>query len=203
MKIIGPEGIPVALAIPVATLLSVAIPIGGIYFLAHVRHKKQLEQAVTREMFECVRPLRRVDGRDDLFRELTQHLQWIARFRDGDEPAQAADWCRWKIERELGLRADMPPAGPPPTEDLPTPAALIGATRARVLSELGEPAGCGRWEASPEGGKRWLEMPCAEARRLGYVFYYLPRRYVGGGPELVLAFDDSGVCTAASWTKRQ
>jgi hypothetical protein len=182
-------------------VLSIAIPIGAIYFVGNVRHNRHVEQAAVRAALECARPLRRVTGRDDLFRELVQHLQWIGRFRGGAEPAQAADWCRWNIEKELGLRPDLPAAGPPPSDDLPTADALIGATRARVLSELGDPAGCGRWEASPDQGKRWIEMPCAEARRLGYAFYYLPKRYTGGGPQLVLAFDDSGVCTAASWTK--
>jgi hypothetical protein len=202
VKIIGPEGIPVIIAIPVATVLSVVIPIGGIYWLGNVRHKKHLEQAAVRVAFECRRPLRRVDARDDLFRELSRELQWIARFRGGAEPAQAADWCRWSIENELGLRPELPAVGPPPAEDLPTADALVGASRARVLSELGDPAGCGRWEVSPGGNKRWIEMPCAEAPRLGYAFYYLPPRYAGGGPELVLAFDDLGVCTSASWTMR-
>jgi hypothetical protein len=86
--------------------------------------------------------------------------------------------------------------------NLPGVDALLGVSRTRILAILGDP-GCGRWNEAAGAPPAWVSVPCAEAERLRYAFYYLPGTHLGGGPELVLSFDEHGTCTAARWLHSQ
>ncbi len=67
---------------------------------------------------------------------------------------------------------------------------LRGLTQHEIQVALGDPQICA-------AGK--LVAPCTQAGDWFYSFYYLPAGYVGGGAELLLRFDDQGVCRSAQW----
>jgi len=191
---------------PLRIAAIVALVAGGIGAAVHyaiLRHREGLRRTLhSRTFAECRRPQERTASPDDILRELAGHLRWISQFRGSEQPAAPGDWCRWKIEVELGLRPALPRAEPPPAVDLPSVGVLVGVPRDRILSELGDP-GCGRWDEKTGKRPEWVRFPCAEASRIEYSIYYLPRRSLGGGPELILSFDKSGNCAAATWLHSQ
>jgi hypothetical protein len=151
---------------------------------------------------ECHRRDQGPVGPDVLLQELAAHLKWISQFRGGRLPAAPGDWCSWKIETELGLRQAMPQTEPPPSVDLPRVDALVGVSRTQILEKLGDP-GCGRWNKVDGERPVWVGIPCTQASRTQHSFYYLPKGYGGGGPELILAFGKDGHCTSAAWHRTQ
>lgn len=73
-----------------------------------------------------------------------------------------------------------------PIQILPLPDVrpLVGTNIDVVLNVLGEP-------------------DRHNGQSLTYIFFYLPRTYVGGGPELVIVFDRNGMITGAEWRGSQ
>jgi hypothetical protein len=138
---------------------------------------------------------------EEILRGLASHKGWLELFRGGPYAVEPGDPCKWDIEIALGLRSTRPRTEPPPAVDLPSVGALVGVTRTRFLEALGHPA-CGRWASEP-GTQHYERLPCEEARELEYSFYYLPDNYVGGGPELIVEFDERGVCNSARWMRSQ
>jgi hypothetical protein len=74
-------------------------------------------------------------------------------------------------------------------DPLPDPTLLIGANRNDIDSVLGTGRGCGTGQPS---------APCQKAKQIFYAMYKRPLS-PGGGPELLITFDDAGrTCSAAS-----
>src|SRR5581483_8739900 len=71
---------------------------------------------------------------------------------------------------------------------------LVGMTRTKIKSALGAPHVC----HAPI-----KYAPCKEEDDWFYSFYYLPSGYVGGGAELFLAFDRTGICKISRWVYTQ
>jgi hypothetical protein len=151
---------------------------------------------------ECHRRNQLAPTPDVLLQELAAHLKWLSQFRGGRLPASPGDWCSWKIETELGLRKAMPEAEPPPSVDLPRAGALAGVSRTQILQALGDP-GCGQWNEVAGARPTYAAIPCTQTSRLQYHFYYLPKGYGGGGPELILSFANNGLCVSANWLHTQ
>jgi len=66
---------------------------------------------------------------------------------------------------------------------------LLGMTRSELRSALGAPRACDEGSVAP----------CQTDDDWFYSFYFLPAGTVGGGPELLLQFDDRGTCVSARW----
>jgi hypothetical protein len=131
--------------------------------------------------------------------KLRRILDWLGEFKGSDEPARIGDWCRWKIEKEMGMREKLPAPGKPPEATLPNVENLTGLTRDRIEAAFGPPSGiC--WGS--DGGVL-EDGSCGGARVWQYSFYYLPTRRLGGGPELTLVFDEKGVCILSLWDYSQ
>lgn len=175
----------------------VALAVAGVAgsYARHSRHEALLKIAGERKGRECSGLESRARSRDDTLRQLVLLQRWLSQFRGGALPIDVDAWCRLKVEKDLGFRQTLPGVGAPPADNLPLPDALVGTTRAEILSVLGD-ATCGDWNKAE---KRFVATPCAESARLTYGFYYLPDGYRGGGPEMFLGFDRSGICTSARW----
>lgn len=70
---------------------------------------------------------------------------------------------------------------------------LLGKDRETIREALGEPNRCAEYD-SPQN-----VAPCETEDDWFYSFYSLPEGWSGGGPELLLQFDDDGECTRAVW----
>ncbi|HYE73799.1 MAG TPA: hypothetical protein VEF04_10720, partial [Blastocatellia bacterium] len=70
---------------------------------------------------------------------------------------------------------------------------LIGLKRDKIKGALGNPSVC-------EGIS---DESCKMINEWVYAFYYLPSGWNGGGPELLLKFDQSDKCVSAQWQKTQ
>lgn len=79
---------------------------------------------------------------------------------------------------------------------------LVGATWHEIRATLGEPSDCGK-ATEPTSEADPSPPRCRPRSALVYVFYRLPERTRGGGPELRLAFDPAGRCSAAWWVFTQ
>ena len=130
-------------------------------------------------------------------RELAGLLEWIASLRKTERRVEIGSWCEWQDEVDLGVRAAMPSEGPPPVNDLPAVDALVGLSRARILTELGEPV----WGCHEDRAGTWTKKPCAEAKHIEYSFNH--SEGPGGGLDVCLDFDDAGACTRAHWVRSQ
>ena len=53
------------------------------------------------------------------------------------------------------------------------------------------------------GGAGLTVAPCQTDDDWFYPFYHLPADMPGGGPELLLQFDDKGTCVGARWMSTQ
>jgi hypothetical protein len=72
---------------------------------------------------------------------------------------------------------------------------LSGTSLEFIKSTLGPPGLCFQDNAvSP------VDKSC---RRPAWLFYYLPRGWLGGGPELVCWTDDGVICRYVSWVRTQ
>ena len=80
---------------------------------------------------------------------------------------------------------------------------LVGVSAARVRAALGEPRVCGKDDSTIAKDARHPMAPCRAEGDWFYSFYRLPTSSVGGGPELLLQFDASGICTLATWRHTQ
>ena len=76
---------------------------------------------------------------------------------------------------------------------------LPGMRQAELLAGIGPPNRCMDFPGRDETGQRVFPAPCRSATDWFYSLYRLPEGWRGGGPELLLGFDSSGVCTDASW----
>lgn len=76
---------------------------------------------------------------------------------------------------------------------------LLGITRAELRAALGAPRTCEKNEVTTADGRKLPVAPCQTNDDWFYSFYHLPRASVGGGPELLLQFDDRGACVSARW----
>jgi hypothetical protein len=66
---------------------------------------------------------------------------------------------------------------------------LLGMTRSELRSALGAPHTCEKDRVAPcQTNDDWF-----------YSFYHLPEGALGGGPELLLQFDQKGTCVSARW----
>jgi hypothetical protein len=191
---------PLRMAIVASMIVGVAAI--AICYATFGRRNNLRQTHFERVQAECHRQDQHTGGPDVLLRELAAHLKWVAQFSGGRLPAAPGDWCSWKIETELGLRKTMPEAEPPPSVDLPRVGALTGVSRGQILEKLGDP-GCGRWNKVDGERPVWARTPCTQASRIQYSFYYLPKGYGGGGPELILSFGQDGTCTSAAWLRTQ
>ena len=183
----------------VLLLLVVGIAIG----IAIGRHSPLSvdEYVFRRAQKECwkFRKSKKYPRADVLLVKLRRILDWLEKFQGTDKPVRVTDWCKWKIEKEIGVRDELPAQGKPPAERLPNVENLTGLTKERIASALGPPSGlC--WGG--DGGVLEGES-CQEARVWQYSFYYLPPRRLGGGPELTLVFDEEGVCILSLWDYSQ
>ena len=70
---------------------------------------------------------------------------------------------------------------------------LSGTPLASMASVLGPPTLCFQDNAVPP-----VDKSC---RRPSWLFYYLPRGWLGGGPELVCSTDDGVICRYVSWVR--
>lgn len=108
------------------------------------------------------------------------------------KPAIKSDEVIRNLRASLDLLKTAPQDKPftAPTFD---PYWLIGLTRTDIRSGLGTPEMCD----TPMGG------PCSNKVDWYYSFYRLPKRWFGGGPELLLKFDEDDICTSANWEQSQ
>jgi hypothetical protein len=74
-------------------------------------------------------------------------------------------------------------------QQLPDVRPLVGVSRQAVLSQLGEPDSC-------VGGS---EAECLQSPAWNYTFYHLPPDQHGGGPELMLLFNQHSGVRDAQW----
>jgi hypothetical protein len=86
--------------------------------------------------------------------------------------------------------------------DLPLEA-LAGATCAELRDALGTPHTCQGVGYHDAQGNPHPVAPCESSTDWFYSFYRLPDGWVGGGPELLLQFDDQCVCVRALWRHTQ
>jgi len=109
---------------------------------------------------------------------------------------------RERLEQARSSDADEPVStGPASVEG------LVGTHRGVIENALGEPQECemGTQTVCPGGGgpcveeERATPAPCEQADDVFYSFYHLPEGWVGGGPELLLRYDDAGRCTHGVW----
>jgi hypothetical protein len=70
---------------------------------------------------------------------------------------------------------------------------LVGLTKAEIVAVLGNSGEC------TSGGSDW----CRRKGDFIYSFYTICDDCLGGGPELMLRFDDSGKCIRARWVLSQ
>jgi hypothetical protein len=70
---------------------------------------------------------------------------------------------------------------------------LSGTSLESIASALGSPTLCFQ-----DNGVSPVDKSC---RRPSWLFYYLPRGWRGGGPELVCWTDDGVVCRYLSWVR--
>jgi hypothetical protein len=68
---------------------------------------------------------------------------------------------------------------------------------------LGEPNTCTEKPVTDAAGNKLPVAPCQKDSDWFYSLYYLPSTHVGGGPELLLQFDDQGQCTSSRWVWTQ
>jgi hypothetical protein len=95
-------------------------------------------------------------------------------------------------------------AGLKPENDLDvTP--LIGLPKETLRNALGPTSiNCAIKPAvNVTTGERMRIAPCQDDQDLAYSFYSLPAGWAGGGPELLLQFDQRGMCTRALWRNTQ
>jgi hypothetical protein len=71
---------------------------------------------------------------------------------------------------------------------------MLNLPRQRVIRALGAPT----FECAND-----LVAGCTRAGDAVYSFYVLPEGTLGGGPELSLTFDTSGICVRAEWVHSQ
>lgn len=80
---------------------------------------------------------------------------------------------------------------------------LLGMSRAELRAALGAPNTCGGNRGGETDGRRARVAPCQTGDDWFYSFYHLPEGSVGGGPELLLQFDEKGTCVSARWVLTQ
>ena len=76
---------------------------------------------------------------------------------------------------------------------------LLGTTQSQLRAALGAPHTCRKKQSTESDGNRSLAAPCQTDDDWFYSFYHLPAGAVGGGPELLLQFDNEGNCVSARW----
>jgi hypothetical protein len=76
---------------------------------------------------------------------------------------------------------------------------LVGMTRGELRAALGAPSACDEGQITDADGRQVPVAPCQKSSDWFYSFYHLPEGWVGGGPELLLGFDDKGICSSAGW----
>jgi hypothetical protein len=76
---------------------------------------------------------------------------------------------------------------------------LLGLNRQQIRESLGEPRVCTAADAR-EVDHRGVPLSSCEAEGdWHFSFYHLPEGASGGGPELLLHFDERGRCVRAGW----
>lgn len=111
-------------------------------------------------------------------------------FRGPVRPAAVLDRLR-PLARARAAVVAAPDDRPFRVEPMPPVDVLVGLRRSE-LSFLGEAHAC--------TGPAQPSAPCQRANQAFFSFYKLPPSSVGGGPELLLDFDDQGQCSAARVT---
>ena len=77
---------------------------------------------------------------------------------------------------------------------------LVGVLRTELVAGLGDPRFC---ITAHDEFLPWRSPDCRGRLGIGYSFYRLCRDCVGGGPELIFAFDSEDRVKSAHWTMTQ
>ena len=98
---------------------------------------------------------------------------------------------RLKLDRLDILRAEKSHASFGHADDL---SGLIGLEKSEIRELLGDPKIC---------DETFFCAPCKKVGDWFYSFYTLPPLWCGGGPEVLLQFDEQGKCIAATWEQTE